>query len=132
MRAGFRCPPDARPARYRGSCACERDQTLRQCTGNLVLRLEDDAPLEGRRAFFNVDIVNPCWIWPEVDLSRGTSLRVAVGQVPFNFQIGADVQAIRRGDARTPAGEFEVRVGSCDGEPVAVQPLAVAALSPTA
>ncbi len=106
------------------------DQTLHQCTGKLVLRLEDDAPLEGDRAFFNVDIVNPCWIWPEADLSRGSNLRVAVGQLPFNFQIGADAQGIRRGDARTPAGEFEVRVGGCEGEPVAVQPLAAAARNP--
>lgn len=106
------------------------DQTLKQCTGNLVLRLEDDAPLEGKRAFFNVDIVDPCWIWPNADLSRGGSLRVAVGQVPFNFQIGADAQRIRRGDARTPAGELEVRVGNCDAEPAALQPLAAAALDP--
>jgi hexosaminidase len=106
------------------------DQTLEQCSGNLALRLEDDAPLEGKRAFFNVDIVDPCWIWPDVDLSRGRSLRVAVGQVPFNFQIGKDTEAIRRGDAQTPAGEFEVRVGSCDTKPVAWQPLETAVLNP--
>ncbi|MGH8196572.1 MAG: beta-N-acetylhexosaminidase [Steroidobacteraceae bacterium] len=106
------------------------DETLKQCTGKLVLRLEDDAPLDGERAFFNVDIVNPCWIWPAADLARGGSLRVAVGQVPFNFQIGADAEGIRRGDARTPAGELEVRIGGCDGAPIAVQPLAAAALNP--
>lgn len=106
------------------------DQSLEQCSGNLVLRLEDDAPLEGDRAFFNVDIVNPCWIWRDVDLSNGQELRVAVGQVPFNFQIGKDAESIRRGDARTPAGELEVHVGSCDTEPVALQPLAIAARDP--
>lgn len=106
------------------------DQTLKQCTGNLVLRLEDDAPLEGTRAFFNVDIVNPCWIWPNADLSQGLSMRVAVGQVPFNFQIGADAKGILHGDARTQAGEFEVRVGDCQAEPVAMHPLAAAAQYP--
>ncbi|MEX0734865.1 MAG: family 20 glycosylhydrolase [Steroidobacteraceae bacterium] len=106
------------------------DETLKQCTGKLVLRLEDDAPLEGERAFFNVDIVNPCWIWPAADLAQGGSLRVAVGQVPFNFQIGADAEGIRHGDARTPAGELEVRIGGCDGEPIALQPLAAAAPNP--
>jgi hexosaminidase len=78
-------------------------EELAQCTGNLVLRLEDDAPLEGERAFFNVDIVDPCWTWPDVDLSRGATLRASVGQLPFNFQIGKDADAIRRGDARTRA-----------------------------
>ena len=105
-------------------------ESLKQCTGSLVLRLEDDAPLEGERAFFNVDIVNPCWIWPNADLGQGGTLRLAVGQLPFNFQIGADADSIRRGDARTAAGELEVRVGSCDAEPVALLPLAAAALDP--
>jgi hexosaminidase len=103
------------------------DQELGQCTGNLVLRLEDDAPLAGARANFNVDIIDPCWIWPDVDLSRQMTLRAAVGQVPFNFQIGADADAIRRGDARGAVGEFEVRIGGCEGEPVAVVPLTSAA-----
>jgi hexosaminidase len=103
------------------------DETLRQCTGKLLLRLEDDAPLEGARAFFNVDIVDPCWIWPAADLSRGPALRAAVGQLPFNFQIGADARAIRRGDARSRDGELEIRVGGCDAEPAALVPLAPAA-----
>ena len=53
----------------------------------------------------------------------------AVGQVPFNFQIGRDVDAIRRGDARTADGELEIRTGNCAGEPVARIPLAEAAAS---
>ena len=106
------------------------DEELRQCSGKLVLRLEDDAPLEGERAFFNVDIMDPCWIWPEVELTQGGSLRIAVGQLPFNFQIGVDADAIRRGDARTPEGEFELRIDGCGGAPVAVMPLASAAKNP--
>jgi hexosaminidase len=101
-----------------------------QCTGKLVLRLEDDAPLEGERAVFNVDIVDPCWIWPDVDLTRGATLRASVGQLPYNFQIGKDADAIRRGDARTGSGELEVRAGDCSGEPVAVIPLQAAAGNP--
>jgi hexosaminidase len=102
-------------------------EELRQCTGNLVLRLEDDAPLDGERATFNVDIVDPCWIWPDADLARARTLRAAVGQLPFNFQIGADADAIRRGDARTADGELEIRIGACDGEPAVIVPLAPAA-----
>jgi hexosaminidase len=102
-------------------------EELRQCTGHLVLRLEDDAPLEGERAVFNVDIINPCWLWPEADLTRTRRLRAAVGQLPFNFQIGADADAIRHGDARTAAGELEIRIDRCDGEPAVIVPLEAAA-----
>ena len=41
----------------------------------------------------------------------------------FNFEIGADAQKIRVGDARTAEGELEVRVGGCDGPVVTAQPL---------
>jgi hexosaminidase len=103
---------------------------LRPCSGKLVLRLEDDAPVEGERAVFNVDIVDPCWIWPDADLAQGATLSAAVGQLPFNFQIGKDVLAIRHGDARTPHGELELLDGDCRGEPLAVLPLAEAAANP--
>ena len=103
------------------------DEQLAACTGNLVLRLEDDAPAGDDRAIFNVDIVDPCWIWRDVDLARGAMLSAAVGQVPFNFQIGGDAESIRRGDATTPDGELELRTGDCKGEPVARIPLAPAA-----
>jgi hexosaminidase len=106
------------------------DQQLAQCTGKLVLRLEDDAPLDGERAVFNVDIVDPCWIWRDADLSQGGTFRAAVGQLPFNFQIGKDALSIRRGDARTAAGELELFDGGCKGEPLAVLPLGVAADNP--
>ena len=103
------------------------DEQLAPCTGNLVLRLEDDAPPGDDRAIFNVDSVDPCWIWRDVDLARGASFTAAVGQVPFNFQIGRDAESIRRGDAATPDGELELRTGDCKGEPVARIPLAPAA-----
>ena len=88
------------------------------CASRTMRRSRASAP------FFNVDIVDPCWIWPDVDLARGATLRASVGQLPFNFQIGKDADAIRRGDARTASGELEVRTGDCSGEPVAVIPLA--------
>jgi hexosaminidase len=101
-------------------------QDLKTCTGKLVLSLEDDAPVDGPRAVFLIDIMNPCWIFPDVDLSAGAQLRVAVGQAPFNFQLGKDVEAIKLRPPATPAGELEVRVNGCDGVSVAVLPLAAA------
>jgi hexosaminidase len=71
--------------------------------------------------------MNPCWIFPAVQLSPTSTLTAAVGQVPFNFQIGKDIEAIKLTAPRTPAGELEVRIDGCEGEPVTVLPLASAA-----
>jgi N-acetyl-beta-hexosaminidase len=94
-------------------------QELKSCTDKVVLSLEDDAPVDGPRAAFRVDILNPCWIYPAADLSSAQSLTAAVGQVPFNFQIGADIHGIKLNPPQTPSGELEVRVDSCDGERIA-------------
>jgi hexosaminidase len=102
-------------------------QDLKTCTDKLVLSLEDDAPIEGERAVFLIDIMNPCWILPGVDLSQAATLTAAVGQVPFNFQIGKDIEAIKLNPPRTLQGELEVRLDGCEGEPMAVLPLAPAA-----
>jgi hexosaminidase len=116
-----------RPEHTVGPYERHMSQDLKTCTDKVVLNLEDDAPLQGERAVFLIDIENPCWLLPGADLSRATTLTAAVGQVPFNFQIGRDRDAIRLSPPRTPAGELEVRLDGCEGEPVAVLPLAPAA-----
>lgn len=93
---------------------------LKSCTDKILLSLEDDAPLAGPRAAFLVDIMNPCWIYPAADLSVERSLRAAVGQVPFNFQLGDDIHSIKLNPPQTPYGELEVRLDNCAGERVAV------------
>jgi hexosaminidase len=115
------------PPRTVGSWERHMSQDLKTCTDKLVLNLEDDAPLQGPRAVFLIDIENPCWMLPAMDLTRAKRLSAAVGQVPFNFQIGSDIEAIHLRPPRTPAGELEVRLDSCDGAPLAVLPLAPAA-----
>lgn len=99
---------------------------LNMCSDKLVLSLEDDAPLQGDRAVFLVDIMNPCWLYKGVDLSQVTGIAASVGQVPFNFQIGNDVKTIPLPKPQTAAGELEVRIDSCEGEKLAVMPLAPA------
>lgn len=103
---------------------------LKLCTEGLALSLIDDWPLEGDRPVFLVDIMNPCWTYQAADLSGGKSIEVAVGQVPFNFQIGADKEKIKFSLPRTAEGELEVRIDGCDGEPVLVLPLKAAAANP--
>ena len=96
---------------------------LRSCTNEITLSLEDDAPLVGERATFLVDIMNPCWIYPAADLSHVTGIDAAVGQLPFDFQLGADVHIPKLNPPQTPAGELQVRIDGCDGERIAVLPL---------
>jgi hexosaminidase len=102
------------------------DSELKSCANKLVLRLEDDAPHEGPRAVFNVDILDPCWIYEKADLTGVTAIAASVGQIPFNFQVGDAVKQIPLHSPQTPQGELEVRLDSCDGALIATLPLAPA------
>jgi len=104
-------------------------QQLDLCGNDIALSLEDDAPIEGPRATFLVDIQNPCWIVRQVDLSRVHSVTAAVGQVPFNFQIGEAASKIAFPAPTTPEGELLVHLGNCQGRTIASMPLAPAAKS---
>ena len=99
---------------------------LNLCTERLVLSLEDDAPIDGERAVFLTDIMNPCWIYPLVDLTNGATLQAAVGQLPFNYQIGDDAKKIELRPPSTPDGELEVFAPGCEGARIASLPLAPA------
>ena len=102
-------------------------QELTLCKGENPLSLEDDAPLDGPRARFLVDIGNPCWQLPQADLSKPVTLIADVGQVPYNFQFGDGEIDYRPHPPRGPSGELEVRADSCEGEPIATLSLAPAA-----
>ena len=92
---------------------------LEQCGDGYLLSLEDDAPVDGERAVFLVNITNPCWLWRGADLTRIQSLHITVGQIPFNFQIGEGAKNIPLFKPQGPNGELEIRLGGCEGAPVA-------------
>jgi hexosaminidase len=102
------------------------DRELELCQSNIALALEDDAPLSGPRESFLMDIMNPCWIWRNADLSRASSISAAVGQIPFNFEIGDMINDVVVNSPVTAEGELTVRLGTCDGPVVAALPLAPA------
>ncbi len=104
---------------------------LKACSDKLPLALEDDAPVRGERAVFFVDIMQPCWIYEDAALTKDTALTAKVGQVPFNFQIGDDIDDIPLREPSTAFGELEVRLDTCEGERIAVVPLAAAVDNPT-
>jgi hexosaminidase len=115
--------PEARPLEANRRTSHQ----LSLCSDKIPLSLEDDAPVYGERATFLVDIMQPCWIFKEADLSTTSAIVAAVGQVPFNFQIGDAIKQIKFQKPATAAGELEVRVDGCSGERIAVLPLAPAA-----
>ena len=119
----------AADGKFPASGARLRSQELKLCSENIALSLEDDAPLRGPRAVFLVDIRNPCWIVPAVDLGRARSLTASVGQVPFNFQIGEDARKITFAAPATAEGELVVQQDSCEGTILARMPLAPAVQS---
>ena len=106
------------------------DEQLRLCASKVPLALEDDYPAAGPRAVFVTDIFEPCWIFANAPVGGAKSIALEVGQIPFNFQVGKDVEGIHFRAPATPDGEFEVRVGRCDGDRIAVLPLAPASANP--
>jgi hexosaminidase len=97
------------------------------CSDAIGLNLESSAVASGKGPIFALDILNPCWIYRGVELTRGVGLVAAVGPLPFNFEVGAEVKKIRTGDAHSAVGELEVRIDDCNQSPVATVTLAMPA-----
>ncbi len=90
--------------------------------GKLLLRLEDDGPVEGERAIFNVNIFNPCWLWSDVNLAGISKVKVRAGRIPYNFQLAHDEPSRKFAPARSRHGELEI-LANCEGKPLASVPL---------
>ncbi|MFI4968833.1 MAG: family 20 glycosylhydrolase [Lysobacterales bacterium] len=104
---------------------------LKQCSGKLTLRLADDAPADAPRAFFDVDLFDPCWIWPQAPLDGVADVAVTVGRLAYNFQLGKDVAGIVPRPAPESAhGELLVKVDACTGATIATLLLDRAFASP--
>jgi hexosaminidase len=98
------------------------DETLKMCTGALMLRLEDDTTVDGERAIFNVDIFNPCWEWTKAPLAGTRAVSLRVGRIPYYFQLAHDESHRKFKPASTPHGEAVLKAG-CDGPTLASAPL---------
>lgn len=101
---------------------------LRACKGDLLLRMEDDAPAQpgGERQLLKADVFDPCWIYDDAQLDGIATLQVRVGQLPHNFQLHKDARLVVTRPAKVEGGALEVRLGSCEGEPLVTLPLAPA------
>jgi len=114
---------DLHSLRARGSNA------LRSCKKDLMLRMEDDAPSDGKdgdRRLLLADVFDPCWIYDAAQLDGIATVEVRVGQLPHNYALWKDASKVVTRPAKIPGGALEVRLDGCEGEPVAVLPLATA------
>ena len=114
-------PPVARDYSL-ASLRSRSDEELAMCTGQLMLRLEDDGPRVGERAIFNVDIFNPCWSWKQAPLAGIAEVVVRAGRMPYVFQLAHDESHRSFKPARTAHGELELHAG-CDGPLLASLPM---------
>ncbi|WP_019960165.1 beta-N-acetylhexosaminidase [Woodsholea maritima] len=110
-----------RNARY-----ARRDDQLTMCADDLVIYLVDDAPIHGPRANFGVNIMDPCWIWPEAPVNEASSITVTVGQVPYNFQLMHDIHNVVVRPLLDDRQALRVLAGGCEGEEIARLDLAPA------
>lgn len=101
------------------------DESLSICpdAGRLLLRLEDDGPVDGERAIFNTTIFYPCWQWNAADLDDIASIKVRAGQIPYYFQLAHDEPHRTFEPTRSKHGELDIRAGGCKGELLASVPL---------
>ena len=93
------------------------------CSDGVGLLLETRHARSADETPLAVDIMNPCWIYRDVDLTQGPQFTAAVSALPFNYELGQDAAKIRVGDNTTPTGELEVRVDDCAGAILKVLPL---------
>jgi hexosaminidase len=105
------------------SLARRDSHDLDLCTNGIGLLLEPGSGPTSQGAPLAVDIMNPCWIYRGVELDRARSITASVAPLPFNYEIGADAEKIRVGDARTADGEFEIHVDGCETAAVATMAL---------
>ena len=117
--------PATRHAWDAASVLVRSDEQLATCpdTGRLLLRLEDDGPVDGERALYNVTIFYPCWLWSGADLDGIAAVKVRLGRMPYYFQLAHDEPQRKFMQARAPHGELLVQAGGCNGQTVARVPL---------
>jgi hexosaminidase len=115
---------DARASRRRYSDA------LKTCNDSLLLRLEGAADGSGAAPLYNVDLMNPCWIYPNVDFDAVARIDVSVGALPYFFQLWHDTDKVV---THAPAGssdELQLHVDACDGAVLATVSLSAGEAPP--
>ncbi len=88
---------------------------LKSCSDSLLLRLEGGVEGAAPAPRYNVDLMNPCWIYPQLDFDRIAHIDVRVGALPYFFELWHDTAKVIRRAPTGTADELQLRLDSCDG-----------------
>jgi hexosaminidase len=122
--AGDRPLSAARGTRIVASSAARRgSDRLKTCGDSLLLRLEG-APFAGAAApLYNVDLMDPCWIYPQIDFAETARIDVRVGAMPYFFQLWHDTDKVVMHAPARDTDELQAHLDACDGPLLAALPL---------
>jgi len=94
----------------------ERDSdALKPCANGLPLRIEADNDGRGSGPIYRVDLMNPCWVFPRVDLDGVARISVRAGHIPYYFQLWHDEGKVVTRRSTNGADELQLRLDDCNG-----------------
>jgi hexosaminidase len=96
---------------------------LKPCSDSLLLRLEGGSDGGATAPLYNVDLMNPCWIYTQVDLGATANVDVRIGALPYFFQLWHDADKVVTYASSGSGDEVQLRLDGCTGAPVASVPL---------
>ena len=99
--------------------ARRHSDALKPCGDSVLLRLEGGADAGGVAPLYNVDLMNPCWIYPQIDLAATQRVDVRIGALPYFFQLWHDTDKVVTYAPTGQADELQLRIDGCTGAPVA-------------
>lgn len=101
---------------------------LQSCNpgGGLPLRLPGPSA-NGAEIAYRVDLFDPCWIYPAVDLDTIHHATVVAAERPYNFQLWNDADKVVLRPSAHGGAELQVHLDTCSGATIAAISLADAA-----
>jgi hexosaminidase len=97
---------------------------LKPCSDSLLLRLEGAAGNGQPAPLYNVDLMNPCWIYRNVDFDATATIDVRVGALPYFFELWHDAAKVVTHAPGGDADELQLHLDTCDGPLLAAMPVA--------
>jgi hexosaminidase len=71
--------------------------------------------VDGGETAYRVDIFDPCWIYPAVEMNSIRRVEVIAAERPYNFQLWHDADKVVLRKPAHAGGELEVHADTCSG-----------------